>query len=155
MGTNSGAIYTYLLEMQDLNGQTDSFYFVEQIKINADFESSRKDISRPVVSLHYSSLLEVLFVSHYNGNTEDSKSKRINSSLDKEALSASGRATRYVTHVNFYLIFFYRAQKKDSTTFPDIYFGKPHVQSNGTVSIENPSIIEIKKTLSSSVRFTI
>jgi hypothetical protein len=55
------------MDSQDLNSPHDSLYFVEEVQMKGDVEQLRDNKKRPVVSLHYSQKLDLLFVSHYNG----------------------------------------------------------------------------------------
>ena len=67
VGTNNGIIYSYLLNTQAPLPENDSIYLVEDLQINSEIDEIKNKKTKAVVSIHYSVLMELLFISYECG----------------------------------------------------------------------------------------
>ena len=64
VGTASGVIYTLLLDIQENIPEHDSLYLVEDLQIFSNIQGLNNATTGAVVSLFWSSLIDVLFISY-------------------------------------------------------------------------------------------
>ena len=64
VGTASGVVYTLLLDIQENIPEHDSLYLVEDLQIFSNIQGLNNATTGAVVSLFWSSLIDVLFISY-------------------------------------------------------------------------------------------
>lgn len=112
--------------------------------MKGEVEQLRDNKKRPVVSLHYSSKLELLFVSHYNGYSGSDANQDA-----KFDFAGAVKDSPPPLKQKYLKLFKFRSSQK---TFPDIYFGRPEIGGHGFVAVDRPVVIDTKKAGLGSVR---